>query len=72
MSKDRQEFVEVAFFVVLILMLLFIMHKKNKEIERECHSMCMPLAYHVKQGINGYDCACEERNPGVIEMKYGK
>ena len=67
-----QEFIEVVFFVSLILMFLFIMHSKNKEIEKECYDICSPLPYHIKQGVYGQDCACEERNPGIIGVKSGK
>lgn len=69
MSRDVEGFVNIAFFATLIILIFFLIEKKNEEVEKECYSACDPLPYHVKYDGATYRCACEERSPGVIRFK---
>jgi len=72
MRKEAEGFINVAFFICLVIMILFIIHKKNEEVDKECNKICAPLQHHVKFDGVGYKCACEERNPGVIRFRDGR
>ena len=72
MSRDTEAFVNVIFFTALIVLIFFLLEKKNEEIEKTCYDACKPLPYHVKYDGITYKCACEERNPGVIRFKDGR
>lgn len=72
MSRDTEGFINVIFFTALIILIFFLLEKKNEEIENECYDACKPLQYHVKYDGIAYKCACEERNPGVIRFKNGR
>lgn len=72
MSRDIEQFVSIAFFMALIILIFFLLQKKLEEKEQECNDVCAPLQYHVLYNGVTYNCACEERNPGVIRFRNGK